>query len=523
MEVARRNNGFRKVAKWIVGAAVVAGAASGNVLCNEVSEPQEAEVGEVKPEIKDSNNAAKHVAYADITFEDPKEGYRKTVAAVTEKERLLQAPDAVIFRNVVGRQYTNRDIDDLVDRSGLTGSKSVVRHELGFRRAQLLREMERFNTILESLPKEIAVEAGIFATYDKLPADLAKKVKWHHFNKIHFGLMEKVSQDLADEMMKCDIYEGFPGELIAKIKESLRCIDPSTVIKDGEDGQRVITGTSVTPGIAEGTETQLETAEGTETQLETAEGTETQLETAEGTETQLETAEGTETQLETAEGTETQLETAEGTETQLETAEGTETQLETAEGTETQLETAEGTETQLETDGENETPVSKPVYYKPVTAEQVYRVIRDYPPTKIGDKLDVEISSPFKRFLRDEKRDVFSKSKAIKNFRKIINHITGYCLKLKDQFPYGDIYTAFEDASTIKLPVDIASELASLPDDFHGLFPGAAVAPKTILYLGELLTENTNGTRPLSGRSKDAWDKQYETHTEALYDAISVI
>nr|BAN65189.1 spherical body protein 2 truncated copy 5 [Babesia bovis] len=168
-------------------------------------------------------------------------------------------------------------------------------------------------------------------------------------------------------------------------------------------------------------------------------------------------------------------------------------------------------------------PVSKPVSHKPVSAEQVYRVIRDYPPTKIGDKLDVEISSPFSRLSRGETLDVFSKADAIKNFRKIINHITGYCLKFKDQSPYGDIYTAFEDASTIKLPVDIASELASLPDDFHGLFPGAAVAPKTILYLGKLLTENTNGTRPLSGRSRAVWDKQYETNTEALYDAISVI
>nr|BAN65347.1 spherical body protein 2 truncated copy 2 [Babesia bovis] len=109
---------------------------------------------------------------------------------------------------------------------------------LGFKRAQLLSEMEKFNSILESLPKEIAVKAGKYATYDKLPADLAKEVKWNHLNKTTFGLMEKVPQDLTDEMLKGDIYEGFSGELIAKIRDFLHPFDPSTVIiNDGKDEQ----------------------------------------------------------------------------------------------------------------------------------------------------------------------------------------------------------------------------------------------------------------------------------------------
>ncbi|EDO08126.1 Spherical Body Protein 2 truncated copy 2 (SBP2) [Babesia bovis T2Bo] len=232
MELPRRNNGFRKVAKWIVGAAVVAGAASGNVLCDEVSGPQEAEVNQVNLQINESKRADGNVAQADITFDDPKEAYRKKVAAVAEEEKLLQAPDAVIFKNVIGKTYTNKEIDDLVDRTGLKGTKGVIQHELGVRRAQLLREMEKFNSVLEVLPKEIAVEAGKYPTYDKLPAALAKEVKWNYFNKRHFGLMEQVPQDLADEMMKCDIYEGFSGKLIDKITDFLHPFDPSTVIID---------------------------------------------------------------------------------------------------------------------------------------------------------------------------------------------------------------------------------------------------------------------------------------------------
>nr|BAN64971.1 spherical body protein 2 truncated copy 2 (SBP2) [Babesia bovis] len=272
MEVARRNNGFRKVAKWIVGAAVVAGAASGNVLCDEVSEPKNGEVDEVKSEVnvsdeintdvKDSKSDDVTVALEDITFDDPKEGYRKTVAAVTEKERLLRAPDAVIFKNVIGKTYTNKEIDDLVDRTGLKGTKGVIQHELGVRRAQLLREMEKFNSVLEVLPKEIAVEAGKYPTYDKLPAALAKEVKWNYFNKRHFGLMEQVPQDLADEMMKCDIYEGFSGKLIDKIRDFLHPFDPSTVIIDKEnDGKRFVGGTPAAPPTPGGTKVTKENEE----------------------------------------------------------------------------------------------------------------------------------------------------------------------------------------------------------------------------------------------------------------------
>ncbi|GFE54406.1 spherical body protein 2 truncated copy 9, putative [Babesia ovis] len=36
-----RNNGFRKVAKWVLGVAAVAGVASGNVLANEAAETPE--------------------------------------------------------------------------------------------------------------------------------------------------------------------------------------------------------------------------------------------------------------------------------------------------------------------------------------------------------------------------------------------------------------------------------------------------------------------------------------------------
>nr|BAN64879.1 spherical body protein 2 truncated copy 10 (SBP2) [Babesia bovis] len=208
MELARRNNGFRKVAKWIAGALVVAGAASGNV------------------------DAESHLHGG------------KSIPS--------NAPEAVVFVSSLGREYTNKEIDNLVDRSGLKGSKGVIRHMLGVRRAELLREMKKFNTILESLPKDIAEEAGSYATYDKLPYDLAKKVKRSHLNTTTFGLLEKVPQNLANEMLACDIYEGFPADLIDKINEFLHPFDPSTVINDKEeDGKRAVPGTPATPGSTE--------------------------------------------------------------------------------------------------------------------------------------------------------------------------------------------------------------------------------------------------------------------------------
>nr|AVV63189.1 spherical body protein 2 truncated copy 7 [Babesia bovis] len=267
MELARRNNGFRKVAKWIVGAVVVAGAASGNVLCDEVSEPQEAEVGEVNTEVnvseeintevKDSKCADVKVAHADITSKNHGNESGKNVAAIAQDVKISREPEAVGFVSSLGKEYTNREIDNLIDRTGLTGKKGVIRHMLGVRRAELLREMRKFNRILESLPEEIAVKAGAYATYDKLPADLAEKVKWSHLNTTTFGLLEKVPQNLADEMMKCDIYEGFPGTLIDKINAFLHPVDPSTVIiNDGKDEQ-----IAATPGSTEVTEETEERAD----------------------------------------------------------------------------------------------------------------------------------------------------------------------------------------------------------------------------------------------------------------------
>ncbi|EDO08213.1 Spherical Body Protein 2 truncated copy 10 (SBP2) [Babesia bovis T2Bo] len=210
MELARRNNGFRKVAKWIAGALVVAGAASGNV------------------------DAESHLHGG------------KSIPS--------NAPEAVVFVSSLGKEYTNKEIDNLVDRSGLKGSKGVIRHMLGVRRAELLREMRKFNRILESLPEDIAVKAGAYATYDKLPADLAEKVKWSHLNTTTFGLLEKVPQNLANEMLACDIYEGFPADLIDKINEFLHPFDPSTVINDKEEDGKSVDGTPATPGSTEVTE-----------------------------------------------------------------------------------------------------------------------------------------------------------------------------------------------------------------------------------------------------------------------------
>ncbi|EDO08141.1 Spherical Body Protein 2 truncated copy 3 (SBP2) [Babesia bovis T2Bo] len=215
MEVARRNNGFRKVAKWIAGAIVVAGAATGGVDGGLLS-----------------------------IFKN----------AAREEDKLLHAPEAVGFVTSLGKKYTNKDIDDLVDRTGLKGTGGVTRHMLAVRRDELLREMNKFNSILEVLPEEIAVEAGKYATYDKLPAALAKEVKWNYFNKKHFGLMEQVPQDLADEMLKCDIYEGFSGKLIDKINAFLHPFDPSTVIIDESHRGKSAGSAPTTPGSTEVTE-----------------------------------------------------------------------------------------------------------------------------------------------------------------------------------------------------------------------------------------------------------------------------
>ncbi|EDO08145.1 Spherical Body Protein 2 truncated copy 4 (SBP2) [Babesia bovis T2Bo] len=174
MEVARRNNGFRKVAKWIVGAAVVAGAASGNVLCDEVSEPKNGEVDEVKSEVN-------------VNEED--EELRKIIDDQFQEVigRLPHDPSAVAIVNSRGKSFTNQDIYGLIDHDLYLGlvtrtlseeEKPKIREGIvELRREKLLDAISFFDQLLSELPADLAQEASKYSYLSEVPEDLANALE----------------------------------------------------------------------------------------------------------------------------------------------------------------------------------------------------------------------------------------------------------------------------------------------------------------------------------------------------------
>ncbi|GFE54407.1 spherical body protein 2 truncated copy 12, putative [Babesia ovis] len=167
-----RNNGFRKVAKWVLGVAAVAGVASGNVMAND-----------------------------DV--------------AVVDKFKFY-SPNAVLYVTSRGKVYTNQDIENMVDRTGLRGRKSIVAHELVRRRAALLHAIQKFDNLLQRLPEGLAYEVERYSTWDALPKRLADKITRHIFNIRYNGLIDKLSPELAEEALNCDINVGIPYKLMKR-------------------------------------------------------------------------------------------------------------------------------------------------------------------------------------------------------------------------------------------------------------------------------------------------------------------
>ncbi|EDO06031.1 hypothetical protein BBOV_II000710 [Babesia bovis T2Bo] len=198
MELARRNNGFRKVAKWIVGAVVVAGASSVNVLCDEVSEPQEAEVAKVNTE---SNLKKQDEEIREIM----KDEFNEVIG------RLPHDPAAVAIVNSRGKSFTNQDIYELIDHDIFLGFLSITLTEdqkqrvreriVELNRQEMLDAISFFDQLLSELPAELAQEASKYSYLSELPEDLANAVK-NYVKALNDRIEEQKSKIREEELQK---------------------------------------------------------------------------------------------------------------------------------------------------------------------------------------------------------------------------------------------------------------------------------------------------------------------------------
>ncbi|EDO08122.1 hypothetical protein BBOV_III005590 [Babesia bovis T2Bo] len=109
MELPRRNNGFRKVAKWIVGAAVVAGASHGIVMAQEETPkipevPEEMETKTEVPEVPEGKQTKTEVTDAPEEMEtktevpEVPEG-KQTKTEVTKGKQAIKLSGWSTFRS----------------------------------------------------------------------------------------------------------------------------------------------------------------------------------------------------------------------------------------------------------------------------------------------------------------------------------------------------------------------------------------------------------------------------------------
>nr|BAN66176.1 spherical body protein 2 truncated copy 6 (SBP2) [Babesia bovis] len=182
MEVARRNNGFRKVAKWIVGAAVVAGAATGGVDAGLLSFVKNAVLG--------------------------------------NKESTTFDPDHIGFVSSTGKTYTNEDIAKLVDPTFVYDQyvESIENDASLDEDFQRRMDAKRYSMwlideIVQRLPEDLANEAAPYVSFDSMPEDLAARVN----QQVYDAVLPYLSDELVVEVSKYDSVDKIPKETIYDI------------------------------------------------------------------------------------------------------------------------------------------------------------------------------------------------------------------------------------------------------------------------------------------------------------------
>ncbi|GFE54405.1 spherical body protein 2 truncated copy 12, putative [Babesia ovis] len=210
-----RNNGFRKVAKWVLGVAAVAGVASGNVLANEAAETPE-------PTAVEQPSVVEQPAAEPVSENPP-------AADVTEKESPSKEP---MDKQTPAAEVSDKKSRGLFSRSKSTKDKKEKDTKKSVSGSTYTSERRNlYNQILQSLPQDLATEAGKYTDFDELPKDLAEKVKYYHFNRPPCKLLDKLPKNLVDQALLCHPYDGLPVELMDEIINHLHPLDPNASIK----------------------------------------------------------------------------------------------------------------------------------------------------------------------------------------------------------------------------------------------------------------------------------------------------
>nr|BAN65811.1 hypothetical protein [Babesia bovis] len=145
------------------------------------------------------------------------------VEPTCDVDKLLSAyaPDEVVFTTSKGKEYTNKDIEDLIDHNGLNGSENYNRDELGRRRSSVIRQMREFDDLVKQIPEKLAQQAESYRTWEELPDDLSKNIAQCMFNKRYGSSEESSSNDVVDSAVNAAESETISDELMKDMHDSI--------------------------------------------------------------------------------------------------------------------------------------------------------------------------------------------------------------------------------------------------------------------------------------------------------------
>ncbi|GFE55377.1 spherical body protein 2 truncated copy 12, putative [Babesia ovis] len=222
---SQRNNGFRKLGKWIIGFVIIAGTVVNGVLCTENGNS-----------LVEANDAKEPSATVPST----------TTATPTDAEPTTSNPEAPLGTGddakpetadsvISGRKiYTDEDIEELIDHNvelkwyeKMFGGEVIIEDALNQRRKDMRRRIDYFDKVLGNIPADLAQRVAKYPTLDHLPEDLRDEVDWQVSNKRFHGILDRLPTDLAKKVAKYHIYHVIPLSIETEVKEYFRSVKSS--------------------------------------------------------------------------------------------------------------------------------------------------------------------------------------------------------------------------------------------------------------------------------------------------------
>ncbi|GFE53200.1 spherical body protein 2 truncated copy 12, putative [Babesia ovis] len=238
LSVESRGNGFRKVAKWALGIAAVISATNGIVEAKDEEMPRKVTVERNPNDVVIVTSRGKKYTNKDIEDLIDKKVYLTTWMKHSKDDRKEHVISCELNRRRRNMINAINKFDELVNELPESLANKLVEYPT---KAHLTKELtdeidayfekKRLTDAIKTLPEELAQEVANYESMDEIPDDIKDQVDWHLANHRFNGLLERISEELAMEVAKYHSHREIPLKLVEKINADLRKKEFSEFIK----------------------------------------------------------------------------------------------------------------------------------------------------------------------------------------------------------------------------------------------------------------------------------------------------